>query len=115
MGHSFQGTIKLESSALVNICRMSDLSWDKDSGSWLFFCFFLSIFLFSLFCMFTLKICVRIFSGSIETRMLKLYVHMDDELWYGVIENQAHYSYSFLYLYIFLSFLDKFLSHFLRN
>ena len=65
--------------------------------------------------MFTLKIYVRIFSGSIETRMLKLYVHMDDELWYGVIEDQAHCSYSSLYLSIFLSFLGKFLSHFLRN
>ena len=49
-------------------------------------------FFLSLFCMFTLKICVRIFLGGIETtcRMLKLCVHMDDELWYGVIEDQAH-------------------------
>ena len=58
--------------------------------------------------MFTLKICVRIFSGSIGTGILKLYVHMDDEMWYGVIEDQAHCSYSSLYLSVFLSFLDKF-------
>ena len=57
----------------------------------------------------------QIFSGSIETRTLKLYVHMDDGFWYGVIEDTAHCSYSSLYLSMFLSFLDKFLSHFLRN
>ena len=37
-----------------------------------------------------------------------MYIRMDDELWYGVIENQAHCSYSSLYLSIFLSFLDNF-------
>ena len=54
-------------------------------------------------------------SGSIGTTILKLRIHMDDELWYGVIENQAHCSYSSLYLAIFLSFLDKFVAHSLRN
>ena len=58
--------------------------------------------------MFTLKICVRVFSGNIGTRILKLYVHINDVLWYGVIEDQSHCSYSSLYLSIFLSFLDKF-------
>ena len=57
----------------------------------------------------------RVFSGSIRIRNLKVYVHMDDALWYGVMEDQAHSSYSSLYLSIFLSFTDKLLPHFLRN
>ena len=51
---------------------------------------FYPFFFLSLFCMFTLKISVRVFSGSIRTRILKLYMHLDDELWYGVTEDQAH-------------------------
>ena len=65
--------------------------------------------------MFTLKICVRVLSSSIGTRILEHGIHMDYKLWYGVIENQAHCSYSSGYLSIFLSFLDKLVSHFLRN
>ena len=65
--------------------------------------------------MFTLKICVRVFLGTIGTKILKLYLHMDNELWYGVIEDLAHCSYSSLYLSIFLTFLDKCVSHFLTN
>ena len=37
--------------------------------------------------------------------------HMDDELFYGVKENQSHCSYSSNYLSIFC-LLDKFVSHF---
>ena len=54
--------------------------------------------------MLTSKICVRVFSGSIAARILELGICMDDELWYCVIENQAHCSYSSLFLSIFLSF-----------
>ena len=36
--------------------------------------------------------------------MLKLGIHMDNELLYGWIENRTHCFYSFLYLSIILSF-----------
>ena len=63
--------------------------------------------------MFTLKICVRVFWGSIGARLLELTLHMDDEIWDGVTGNLAHFSYSSLYLSIFsLSVQDKFMSHF---
>ena len=44
--------------------------------------------------------------------MLKLGVHMDNGLLYYGIENQTPYSYSSLYLSIFLSFNAKFVSQF---
>ena len=59
--------------------------------------------------MLPLKICVGVFSGFFKARMLKLGIHMDSELLYCGIENQTPY------LSIFLSFLDKLMSHFLRN
>ena len=43
--------------------------------------------------MFTLKICVRVFRGSIETSILKLRI-LIDKFYYGAIGNQAHCSYS---------------------
>ena len=60
----------------------------------------------------TLKICVRVFSGTIIARILKLGIHMDNELLYCGIENPTPCSYSSLYLSIFLSFKAKFVSHF---
>ena len=54
----------------------------------------------------------RVLSSSIRARILELSIHMDDELWYVMIENQAHCSCISLYLSIFLSFQDKFVSHF---
>ena len=57
----------------------------------------------------------HIFSSSIGNRILEHGIHMDDKLSYCVIENQAHCSYPSGYLSILLSFLDKFVSHFLRN
>ena len=39
--------------------------------------------------MLTLKICVGVFSGIFKARMLKLDIHMDDELLYCGIENQT--------------------------
>ena len=65
--------------------------------------------IFSLFCMIILKLCVRAFSGRLDIdRVLELGIHIDDELWYSVTDDQAHCSCSSLYLSIFLSFLDKF-------
>ena len=44
--------------------------------------------------------------------MLKLGIHMDNELLYYGVENQTPCSYSSLYLSTFLSFKDKFVSQF---
>ena len=63
-------------------------------------------------CKLTLKIRVRVFSGIIKARILKLGIHMDNELLYCGIENQTPCSYSSLYLSIFLSFKAKFVSQF---
>ena len=65
--------------------------------------------------MLTLKICARVFLRSIVVRILELNIYMDDELRYGVIENQAHCSYSSLYLSIFLSFQGNFVSQFFQE
>ena len=62
--------------------------------------------------MLILKICVRVFFGIVETRILKLCIHMDNELLYCGIENWTPCSYSSLYLSIFLSFKAKFVSQF---
>ena len=43
---------------------------------------------------------------------LEMGIHMDDELWFGLVESQAHCSNSSLYLSIFLSFQEKIVSHF---
>ena len=56
--------------------------------------------------------CVTVFSGTIIARILKLSIHMDNELLYCGIENRAPCSYSSLYLSIFLSFKAKFVSQF---
>ena len=53
--------------------------------------------------------------GSIEVRILELGLYMDVELWYGHIENQAHCSYSSIYLSILLSFKSKFMSQFYQE
>ena len=62
--------------------------------------------------MLTLKICVGVFSGIFKARMLKLGIHMDNELLYCGIVNRTHFTYSSLYLSIFLSFSAKFVSQF---
>ena len=49
----------------------------------------------------TLKICVGVFSRIFKARMLKLGIHMDDELLYYGIENRTPCLYSSLYLSIF--------------
>ena len=39
--------------------------------------------------MLTFKICVGVFSETFKARMLKLCIHMDNELLYSVIENRT--------------------------
>ena len=86
--------------------------WDRDSGSWLLVFYFSSIFCLSPNYKLTLKIGVRVFSGTFKARMLKLCIHMDNEKLYCGIKNQTPGSYSSLYLSIFLSFKAKFVSQF---
>ena len=62
--------------------------------------------------MLILKICVRVFAGLVETRILKLCIHMDNELLYCGIGSWTPCSYSSLYLSIFLSFKAKFVPQF---
>ena len=62
--------------------------------------------------MLILKICDGVFSGILEARMLKLGIHIDNELLYHGIENWTPCSYFSLYLSIFLSFMAKFVSQF---
>ena len=63
--------------------------------------------------MLTDKICVRVFSGTIKARMLKLQlgIHMDNELLYCGIENRTPCSYSSLNLSIFFCLLRLNLCH----
>ena len=69
-------------------------------------------FFLSLYNMLTLKICKGVFSEKFKARMLKLCIHMDNELLNCRIENQTACLYSSLYLSIFLSFKAKFVSQF---
>ena len=62
--------------------------------------------------MLALKIYVGVFSGTFKARMLKLRIHMDNELLYCDIENRTPCYYSCLYLSIFLSFQAKFVPQF---
>ena len=62
--------------------------------------------------MLTFKIYVGVFSGTFKGRMLKLGIHMYNELLYCVIEDCTPCFYSSLYLSIFLSFKAKFVSQF---
>ena len=59
-----------------------------------------------------LKTCVTVFLGTIEARILKRGIHIDNELMYHVIESQAHCLYFSLYLSIFLPFHNKVVSQF---
>ena len=77
------------------------------------FFYFSSIFLsFPILHVNIKKIYVGVFSGTFKTRMLKLGIHMDNDLLYCGFENQTLCSYSSLYLSIFLSFKAKFVSLF---
>ena len=72
-------------------------------------CFFLS-----LYYMLSLKICVGVFSGIFKARMLKLGIHMDNELLNYEIENGTPCPYSSLYLSIFYPVFFVFVFRLLR-
>ena len=103
---------KLESSNVVYICRMSDyiVGWRLRIMALIFP--FYPFFCLSLYYMLTLKICVGVYSETLKARMLKLGIHIDNELLYCGIENRTPCSYSSLHLSIFLSFKAKFVSQF---
>ena len=87
----FQELCKLESSN-----KLSDYTEGLRLRIRVIFFHFSFLFLV-LFCMFT-------FSDSTGARILDFDICMDDEVWYGVIGNLGHCSYSFLYLSIFCQF-----------
>ena len=95
---------KLESSNMVYICRMSDCIVGLRLKVMALIFQFLSIFLSFPILHVNIKICVGVFSGIFKARMLKLGIHMDNELLYNVIENRTLCSYSSLYLSIFIQF-----------
>ena len=73
---------------------------------------FYPFFFFSLYYVNIKTFYDGVFSGYFKARMLKLGIHMDDELLYCGIEIRTPCSYSSLYLSIFLSFKAKFMSQF---
>ena len=81
----------------------------------LFFIYFFSFYVQTSSYSVTLKIRVGNFSGTFKVRILKLGIHMDNELLYCGIENQTPCSYSSLYLSICLSFKAYFCHSFFRN
>ena len=64
--------------------------------------------------MLPLKICVGVFSEIFKARMLKLGIHMDNELLYYGMENRTPCSYSSLYLSIFYPVFYVFVLRLLR-
>ena len=100
---------KLEPLNMVYICRMSDCIMGLRLRVMALIFLFLSIFH-----MITLKICVGVFSEIFKARMLKLGIHMDNELLYHGIENQTPCSYSSLYLSIFYPVFFVFVFRLLR-
>ena len=103
---------KLESSNMLYICRISDCIVELRLRIMVLIFLFYPFFFLSLYYMLTLKICVGVFSDIFKARMLKLGIHMDNELLYYGIENQTPCSYFSLYLSIFLSFVAQFVSLF---
>ena len=76
--------------------------------------YFYPFFILSLYYMLTLKTCVGVFSGTFKARMLKLGIHMDNELLYYGIENRTHCFCSSLYLCIFYPVFFVFVFRLLR-
>ena len=95
---------KLESSNMVYICRMSDCIVVLTLRDMVLFFYFYPFFFLSLIYLLTLKFCVLVFSGIFKATMLKLGIHMDNELLYDGIENQTPCTYSSLYFSIFIRF-----------
>ena len=107
---------KLESSNMVYICRMSDCMVGLRLRVMAFIFLFLSLFLSFHILHFNIKkFYVGVFSETFKARMLKLGIHMDNELLYCGIEKRAPCSYSSLYLSIFLSLRLNLCHCFLRN
>ena len=73
---------KLESLNMVYICRMSDCIVGLIQGHGFYFSIFHPFFFLSLYYMLTLKFFVGVFSEIFKARMLKLGIHMDNELLY---------------------------------
>ena len=80
---------KLESSNMVYICRMSDYIVGLRLRVMALIFLFLSIFLSFSILHVNIKICVGVFSGIFKARILKLGIHMDNELFYYGIENRT--------------------------
>ena len=80
-----------------------------------FILLFYPFFFLSLYRMLTQKNCVKVFTETIVARILKNDLHVYNELLYCGIENLTHYSYSSLYLSIFLSFKATFVSQFFQE
>ena len=111
MSQFCQDLYQLESSNMVYICRMNDcivgLRLRVMTLIYKLF-YFYPFFPFPILHV-NIKICVRVFSGTIAARIWKHGIHMDNEL-YCAVGNRTHCSYSSLYLSIFLSFKAKFVS-----
>ena len=85
---------KLESSNIVYICRMSDCIVGLKLRVMAFFFYFSSIFLsFPKLQVYIKNFYVGVFSGTFKARMLKLSIHMKNELLYYGIENHRPCSY----------------------
>ena len=78
---------KLESSIMVYICRMSDCIVELRLRVMAFIFLFSSTFLSFPILHVNIKICVGVFSGIFKARMLKLGIHINNELLYYGIEN----------------------------
>ena len=86
----FQELCKLESSNMVNICRMSDyIVGLRLRVMALYFSIFHPFFFLSPNYKLTLKFCVRVFSGTIIARILKLGILMDNALLYCGIQKKT--------------------------
>ena len=99
---------KIESSNMIYICRMGI----ETQGHGCYFSILIHFFSFPILHVNIKNVYIGVFSGTFKARMLKLGIHMDNELLYCGIENQTHCSNPSLYLFIFLSFKAKFVSQF---
>ena len=81
MSQFSQELCKIDSLNMVYIYRISDCIMGlRLRVIDLILLFFFSFFFLSLYCMLILKICVRVFSEIVEARILKLRIHMNNEL-----------------------------------
>ena len=106
---------KLESIYIwYTLCRMSDCIVDLKLRVMAFiFLFFVHFSFFPYILHGNIKkFYVGVFSGTFKARMLKLGIHMNNELLYYGIGNRTPCFYFSLYLSIFLSFKAKFVSLF---